>query len=170
MDPGTLMLIAGGAIRAGANIFGGYSAIKQGKYQQDILQYQAKYVEAAAKIEEERIRRELRRVLGAQRAATAAAGFQPDAGTPLELQIASEMEADIDIALLRQAGSMEQLRLATQGYAARAEGYGLGAGLYFKAGGSALETLLSQGARHGWFEPKTKTVPAAPAGWPKGVP
>ena len=71
VDIGTMLLIGGGAIKTGAGIYGGYSAIKQGKYQQDILQYQAKYVEAASKIEEERIRRHLRQVLGAQRAATA---------------------------------------------------------------------------------------------------
>ena len=161
MDIGTMLLIGGGAIQAGASIYGGQSAIKQGKYQQDILQYQAKYIEAASKIEEEKIRRQLRKVIGAQRAATAAAGFQADAGTPLELQIASEMEADLDIALMRQAGSIEQLRLMTQGYAARAESYGLASGLYFDAGATALDTLLAQGARHGWFKPAKGKNPAS---------
>lgn len=143
----------------GANVFGARSAVKQSKYQQDILSYQAKYLEATRKIEEERIRRDLRKILGAQRAATAASGFTME-GTPLELQVDSEMQADIDIALLRQAGSMEQLRLRTEGRMARAEGEGMASGLYLRAGSAALETLLSQGARHGWFEPRNKiTVP-----------
>jgi len=173
MDIGTMLLIGGVGLRAGANIYGGYSSIKQGKYQQDILQYQADYLAVAGKIGEERLRRQLRQIVGAQRAATAAAGFQADSGTPLELQIASEMEADIDIALLRQAGSMDQLRLSLQGAAARAEGYGLASGMFFSAGAAGLDTLLSQGARHGWFKP-AKKIPAATtynaASWPQGVP
>lgn len=155
---GELLLIGSGAIKVGANIFGGIQAIKQSKYQQDILQYQAKYLQSAQKIEEEKIRRNVRQIISAQRAATAASGFVPDVGTPLELQVDAEIQGDIDIALLRQAGSIEQLRLMTQGHMARAEGYGISSGLYWKAGAAGLDTLLSIGSRHGWFKPAEKKV------------
>jgi len=156
VDIGTLLLLGGGAVKMGGSIYGAINAAKMGKYQSDILGYQANYEAAAQKIDEERIRQDLRKIIGTQRATTAASGFQADVGTPLELQVQSEMEADLDIALLRMNGSIEQLRLSTAGRMAKAEGYGLAAGLYGKATAAGLDTLLAQGARHGWFEPKNK--------------
>jgi hypothetical protein len=158
-DPGASLSYGGAAISAISNIYGAYAAIKTSKYQQDILNYRAKYVAAVQKIEEEKIRRNVRKVIGSQRAATAASGFQ-NIGTPQELEIQSEIQGDIDIALLRQSGSMEQLRLMTAGTLARAEGYGRAAGYIGKATSVYADTLLSAASRHGWFKPKTdRTIP-----------
>ena len=151
---GTLMLVAGSAIRSYSQMYGASQAIKQGKYQQDILNYQSKYLEAAQAIEEERIRRDVRKVISSQRAATAASGFAGGIGTELDLETSAEIQADIDIALLRQSGSIEQLRLNTQGHMARSEGYGIAAGLSGGVTAGALDTLLSVGSRHGWFKKK----------------
>lgn len=150
----TLMLLGGGAIQAGSQMFGAAEALKQSKYQQDILNYQARYIDAATKIEEAKIDREVKRTISAQRAQTAASGFQADSGTPLELQIDTEMQGAIDKAILRQSGGLEKLRLQTAGRMTRAQGYGQAAGLYGGAAGSLLNTGMIYGAREGWFSPK----------------
>ena len=157
--PGTLLLLGGTALRIFSNMKGAKEAIKQSKYQRDIIGYESKYLEAAQKIEEEKLRRNVRNVISAQRAATAAAGFQGGVGTPLELEIATEIQGDIDMALLRAAGNIEQLRLNTEGRVARAEGHGIASGLYGRASAIGIDTLLSSAARHGWFKPKGKTIP-----------
>jgi hypothetical protein len=150
---GALMQLAGSGMRVIGNIYGAQTAIKQSKYQQDILEYEARYLAAAQKIEEERIRRDVRKVLGMQRASTAASGFAWS-GTPEELAISTEIQGDIDIALLRSAGNIERMRLTTRGHLARSEGYGMAAGLYGSAAAGGFDTLLSQAARHGWFKKK----------------
>ena len=159
MDFGTLLMVGGGAIKTGLNWYGASAAIKQSKYKQDVYEWQARYVDAASRIEEAKIRRDVKKVISAQRAGTAASGFQADTGTPLELQIASEMEGDLDIELLRMSGGMEKLRLQSAGDATRAEGYGIAAGLYARATATSLDPLLAAGQRHGWFKKKAPTSP-----------
>ena len=158
MDYGTLLMIGGGALKTTSNWYGAYLANKQAKYQQDVLEWQARYVDAASKIEEAKIRRDVKKIIGAQRAATAASGFQAETGTPLELQVQTEMEGDLDVMLLRHAGGMEKLRLQTAGHVARAEGYGLSAGLLARSADASLDTVLAAGDRHGWFKKKPSTL------------
>jgi hypothetical protein len=146
-----VIMLAGSAIQAGGGVFGASQALKQSKYQQDILGYQARYVEAANEINVEKVKRNVAQTISAQRAQTAASGFQPDTGTPLELQIDTQLQGEIDIALLRQSGGIEQLRLQNSGTMARAQGYGVAAGLYGQAAGSLLSTATSMGNRLGWF-------------------
>jgi hypothetical protein len=150
-----LLMLGGSAIKSGAGIYGATQAIKQSKYQQDILDYQAQYVDAATKIEAAKIDRAVKQTVSTQRATTAASGFQADSGTPLELQIDTAMQGDIDKAILRQAGGIEKLRLQNAGTMARAQGYGVAAGLYAGASGTLLNTTMAYGSREGWFAPKT---------------
>jgi hypothetical protein len=157
-------MLAGSAIQAGGSMFGASQALKQSKYQQDILDYQSQYIQAANEINVEKVKRQVGQTISAQRAQTAASGFQPDSGTPLELQIDTALQGEIDIALLRQAGGIEQLRLQNSGTMARAQGYGVAAGLYGRAAGSLLNTGMSIGSREGWFAPSTSTrIPYIPA-------
>lgn len=144
-----VIMLAGSAIQAGGGMFGASQALKQSKYQQDILKYQADYVKAAAEIGVEKVRRNVGQVKSSQRAAMAASGFQ--SGDAAELNIDADIQGEIDIALLRQAGGMEQMRLQTAGTMARSEGYGQAAGLYAKTFGSLLNTGMSMGYRAGAF-------------------
>jgi hypothetical protein len=144
-----VIMLAGSAIQAGGGMFGASQALKQSKYQQDILRYQADYVKAANEIGVEKIKRNVGQVKSSQRAATAASGFQ--SGDAAELNIDADIQGEIDIALLRQAGGMEQMRLQTAGTMARAEGYGQAAGMYAKTFGSLLNTGMSIGYRAGAF-------------------
>ena len=153
-----LIMLAGSAMQAGSQAYGATQSLKQSKYQQDILDYQAKYVGAAAKIEEAKIDKRISQTKSAQRAAAAASGFQSYAGTDLELQIDTDIQGAIDKAILRQAGGIEQLRLRNAGTMTRAQGYGVAAGLYGGASGSLLNTGMFLGARQGWFQPSTSAV------------
>lgn len=148
-----LMFLGGGAIQSVSQGFGAAQAVKQSKYQQDILNYQASYVDAATRIEEAKIDRKAAQTKSAQKAASAAAGFQSYSGTDLELQIDTDVQAAIDKSILRQSGGLEKLRLQTAGRMTRAQGYGVSAGLYAGAAGSLLNTATVYGSREGWFSP-----------------
>ena len=150
-----LIMLAGSAVQAGGSAFGANQALKQSKYQQDILEYQADYQRAANEISVNKLQRTVKQTISAQRAQTAASGFQPDSGTPLELQIETQLQGEIDTAILRSAGGIEQLRLQNSGTMARAQGYGVAAGLYQRGFGSLLNTGMSVGERQGWFAPAT---------------
>jgi hypothetical protein len=144
-----VLMLAGSAIQGAGGMFGASQALKQSKYQKDILGYQARYVEAANEIGVEKIKRNVSQVKSAQKAQTAASGFQ--SGDAAELNIDADLQGEIDIAILRQAGGMEQMRLQTAGTMARAEGYGQAAGMYAKTFGSLLNTGMSMGYRAGAF-------------------
>jgi hypothetical protein len=136
-------------------MYGAYVAGKQGEYQEDINRYAAQYSKAVQRVEEAKIQRQAEQIISAQRAQTAASGFTNE-GTPLELQVESRMMADLDTALLRQAGGIERMRLRVGGTMARAEGYGMSAGLSARAFGTMSGSLLSYGGSQGWFSGDTK--------------
>lgn len=159
-----VIMLAGSAMQAGGSMFGASQALKQSKYQQDILDYQADYERAAAEIGVEKVKRNVGQVKSAQRAATAASGFQ--SGDAAELNAEADIQGDIDIAILRSAGGIEQLRLQNAGTMARAAGYGQAAGMYQKGFGSLLNTGMNVGSRQGWFESSSSTgnrIPYIPA-------
>jgi hypothetical protein len=158
-----VIMLAGSAMQAGGSAFGAAQSIKQSKYQQDVLRYQADYERAAAEISVEKVRRQVGQTKSSQRAATASSGFQ--SGDAAELNIDTDIQGEIDIAILRSAGGLEQLRLQNAGTMARAQGYGQAAGLYQKGFGSLLNTGMGVGERQGWFAPSTTgtKIPYVPA-------
>lgn len=148
-----LIMLAGSAVQAGGSAFGASQALKQSKYQQDILRYQADYQRAANEIGVEKIKRQAAQTKSTQRASTAASGFQ--SSDAAELEIDTDLQSEIDVAIMRQAGGIEQLRLQNAGTMARAQGYGVAAGLYQQGFGSLLNTGMNVGTRQGWFAPST---------------
>jgi len=149
-----VIMLAGSAMQAGGSAFGASQALKQSKYQQDVLRYQADYEKAAAEINVAKLQRTVEQTKSGQRAATAASGFQT--GDATEFEIDTDIQGEIDTAILRMSGGIEQLRLHNAGTMARAQGYGVAAGLYAKGGGSLLNTGMSAvGARSSWFAPST---------------
>lgn len=164
MNPGLLMFIGGGLLSAGGSMFGGMQAAKQGKYAADILKWQARYVDAATKIEEAKIERTKRQTISAQRASTAASGIRTDVGAPLDVEIETEIMADIDKNILRMSGGIEKLRYQTQSHLARAQGYGQSSAMYAQGFNSLLSTGLGLAERQGWFAPANKKkLPYIPA-------
>ena len=154
MGYGTAALVGIGMFRQIVGMWTSQQSIKQSKYQQKILKYQSDYLNAAQKIEEEKIKRDVRRVIGSQKAATAASGFQGGFGTSLALEIDTEIQGDLDIALLKQSGSIDQLRLKVAGRMTRAGGYGVASGISGQTTAQGWDTLLTIGNRYGWFDRK----------------
>jgi hypothetical protein len=159
-----VIMLAGSAMQAGGSAFGASQALKQSKYQQDILRYQADYQNALNEINVEKVKKGVKQTQSAQRAATAASGFQ--SGDSAEVNMDTEIQGEIDIALLRMSGGIENLRLQNAGTMARAQGYGVAAGLYQRGFGSLLNTGMSVGQREGWFAPSASSgtkIPYIPA-------
>lgn len=158
---GATLLAAGGMFQAASSAYQGYLGYQTSKYASKLLEYQAAYAKQmdeikkiTGEIAETQIRRQLKKIIGTQRSATAAAGIRPDVGTPLELQIESEILNDIDANIARISGGMGSLDSAS--YTAAA-GQALVKGLssmgkgFGQAFGYSFNTLLQLADRKGVF-------------------
>ncbi len=165
MNPGLMLMIGGSLLSSGAQAYGGYQAVKQGKYAADILGYQAKYTNALTEIEVAKLERQKQQTISAQRAQTAASGIRTDVGAPLELEVETEILADIDKNILRMSGGIEALRYQTAASMTKAQGYGQGSAMFANSFGSLLNTGMAVGQRQGWFNSDTtgKKIPYIPA-------
>lgn len=152
MNPGLILMVGGSLLSAGASAYGGYQAVKQGKYAADILGYQSKYTQALTELEVAKIERLKQQTISSQRAQTAASGIRTDVGAPLELEIETEILADIDKNILRMSGGVEALRYQTAAKMTKAQGYGQGSAMYANSFGSLLNTGMAIGQRQGWFK------------------
>ncbi len=157
---GNAMSIGGGYLSAGADWYSAITAIKTSKYAADILKYQAAYIDAVTELEVSKKKRELKKIIASQRVRTAAANIMPDVGTPMELQVESEILNEIDIALIRISGSMQKVGM--QGQAAEKEiaGYGQAAQHFGRATGTLTDSAITQLKRKPkttrkdkWYEP-----------------
>jgi hypothetical protein len=151
MNPGLMLMIGGSLLSSGAQAYGGAQAIKQGKYASDILGYQAKYAKALTEIEVAKVERQKQQTISSQRAQTAASGIRTDIGAPLEIEVETEILADIDKNILRMSGGIEALRYQTAASMTKAQGYGQGSAMFANSFGSLLNTGLAIGQRQGWF-------------------
>lgn len=161
MNPGLMFMVGGSLLSAGASAYGGYQAIKQGQYASDILGYQSKYAKALTEIEAAKIDRIAKQTISTQRAQTAASGIRTDVGAPLEIELETEILADIDKNILRMSGGIESLRYQTAATMTRAQGYGQGSAMFAQGFGSLLNTGLDIAQRQGYFSssPVGKKVP-----------
>lgn len=163
-DWGNIMNVSGGLLSATADWYSAYLALKTSKYAADILKYQSAYIDAVTELEVAKKKRELKKIIGSQRARTAAANIMPDVGTPMELQIESEILNEIDINLLRIAGSMEKVGLQSQAYEKEIAGYAQAAEQLSRASGTMTDLLISQMKRKPTSE-ITKTKPTIKTPW-----
>lgn len=152
---GNAMQIGGGFLSAGADWYSAITALKTSKYAADILKYQASYIDAVTELEVAKKKRELKKVIGSQRVRTAAANIMPDVGTPMELQVESEILNEIDIALIRISGSMQKVGMQAQAYEKEIAGYGQAAQHFGRAAGTLTNSMITQLKRN----PETTTRP-----------
>jgi len=143
------IMALGSIIGLGYQLSAARSAERTAGYQADIISYNARYVDAKVKLEQARIDRETRQIIGAQRAQTAAGGIAPDIGTPAEFQAESRIMADIDKALVRISGGMERLNITTQAMLTRAGGASEASRYYGGATATSLDYLGNLLNRHG---------------------
>ena len=141
---GNAMSIGGGFLSAGADWYSAITAIKTSKYAADILKYQAAYIDAVTELNVTKKKRELKKIIGSQRVRTAAANIMPDVGTPMELQVESEILNEIDVALIRISGSMEKVGMQAQAYEKEIAGYGRAAKHFGRASGTLMDSAITQ--------------------------
>jgi hypothetical protein len=143
------IMALGSIIGLGFQLSAARSAERTAGYQADIISYNTRYVDAKVKLEQARIDRETRQIIGAQRAQTAAGGIAPDIGTPAEFQAESRIMADIDKALVRISGGMERLNITTNALLTRAGGASEASRYYGGATATSLDYLGNLLNRHG---------------------
>lgn len=137
--------------------YGGMMAVKQAKYQKDILGYASSYQQAMTKIDEIKLDRLRDQTISAQTAATAASGIQTGVGAPAELRAETEVLSDIDKAILRISGGIENLRFSLASRGAMAQGYGQGSAMYARGLGYMVDAGSLLAARQ--MKPVPKTQP-----------
>lgn len=143
------IMALGSFIGLGYQLSAAKSAKRTAGYQANIISYNARYVDAKVKLEEARIDRETRQIIGAQKAQTAARGIRGDVGTPVEFQVETQIMADIDKALVRISGGMERLNITTQSLLTKAGGLSEAGRYYGGATATSLDYLGSLLTRHG---------------------
>lgn len=129
------VVAAAGAATSAVGTYASGQVRKQSeKYNAQVAQNNARLAQEQAAADAQRIREKGRRIMGAQRAALASAGVDPDAGSAVDIGYDSSVQNELDAltALYKgnvaASGSIAQSQLDT--YAAKAAGIGgaLGAG------------------------------------------
>lgn len=134
-----LLMAAGSLMGSAGNAAAAAGTVKQAKYARQVNNYAASYTRSRAEFEATKMERMGRQVISAQRASAAASGFQPGQGTNAEIKVETEILNEIDVAMVRQAGSMESLQFEVMGRQQLAAGYGAASALYARGANSLLQ-------------------------------
>ena len=97
--------ILSAAVTAYSSYAQGQAASQAARYNARVAEQQAESARQAAAADAETRRRQLDRVLGAQRARYGASGVIPSEGSPLLVMMESEEEAALDVARVRHGGA-----------------------------------------------------------------
>lgn len=145
---GFLMSGTGAAVLgAGASIYQGYQASEEAKAQADTAKQNAEIARKQAGAREELIRRHNRQKLSEQRAAAAQTGFNPNAGSLLELQGESAGNLELDALTARYEGQLQSLSFENEARNMRRKARGAATSGLLNAAGSLLGSPL--GKRYG---------------------
>ena len=136
-----LLMFAGSLMGSAGNAGAAAGSVKQAKYARQVNNSAAAYARSRGEYEATKIERLGEQYLGAQRASAAASGFQTGQGTNAEIQAETSILNEIDVAMVRQAGSMEALQFEVLGHQQMAQGYGAASALYARGANSMLEGL-----------------------------
>lgn len=139
-----------------------YSQIKQGeqaegvgKYNARVAEQQATSARQAAAADAETKRRQLERVLGAQRARFGASGIIPSEGSPLLVMMQSEEEAALDVARVKYGGEAQGYGLESEARLQRFRGKALKRQSYLGATGAILQGVSSAASLYGGLKAPT---------------
>lgn len=147
----------GTALSAAGALYGGVSSYEAGKYQAKVLNMQAKYADAmranalaAGSQKESRLKMEIARTIGAQRAAEAANGVDVGVGSAVDIADSTRLEGAADVAVahyqaLQEAYGYSQDAWNARANASAAKSAGRNAliGSIFEAGGTLLSGASS---------------------------
>ena len=126
------------------NMAAAKSAKAVGEYNAALAENEAVILARAKRDEEEALRKQSDRLVGTQRAMVAASGVQMT-GTPLQVLADTYFSTEMDAAMIRYAGDIEQVQKQSEAALARTEGGARAAALKYQAYGSLL-TGASQSA------------------------
>ena len=158
---GAIAALAGAAVSAYGAIQQGEAAAATGKYNARVAQQQADAARQAAAANAETKRRELDRVLGAQRARYGASGVIGSEGSPLLVMMQSEEEAALDVARVRYGGTAQAYGLEAEARLSRFQGKQARRQGYLQAAGAIL-TGVSGAA--GIYAKRPTTAPRSYSG------
>jgi hypothetical protein len=126
------------------NMAAAKSAQAVADYNAVLAENEAVLLARAKRDEEEALRRQSDRLVGTQTAMVAASGVQMT-GTPLQVLADTYFSTEMDAAMIRYAGDIEQVQKQSEAALARTEGGARAAALKYQAYGSLL-TGASQSA------------------------
>lgn len=109
------VLIAGTVISAGAAAYGAYATQKAqndaAEYNASVAEAEAKYAVEQGKIDAAQKRKEVRRLIGAQRAAYGASGAVVDSGSPLDVTVDTATLGEYDALNIKQNAKNQAWKL-----------------------------------------------------------
>lgn len=146
-SPTLIIMGIGIAADAGGKILTGIQKKRMGKVQEKLLNQSSKLERGKAMLNEERVRRRNRRLLGDQVVGFASSGVRIDVGTPLDVMAESVADGELDALTVRAGGQIKARDLNIQATLARKEGDQgfvnslFGAGATILKGGSEISTL-----------------------------
>lgn len=155
-EPVSLMMAAGTLISMVGQVKAGMDQKKMANYQARVADVNAQNALAIGASEEERIRREGRRVRQNQKAQIAAAGLDVTAGSPLLLQVNAAEETELAALDARLSGQMTADQQTRDAAVRRAEGKLAFTNALFGAASTAFKGGGSVGQRGGFdglFQP-----------------
>ena len=149
--------LAGAATSAAGQYKQGKSAKEAMNYNAQVAEQQGQMAEDSAELEALKLSRNKDRVLGAQRAGYAGSGVVNNTGTPLDVELQSASEAEMDIMIAKWNGKVNKEKAKSQASYDRMLGEN-----YMSAGkAGAVSTLLQSagtiGLQH-FGSGATKTV------------
>lgn len=119
------------------NMAAAKSAKAVGEYNAALAENEAVILARAKRDEEEALRRQSNSLVGTQTAMVAASGVQMT-GTPLQVLADTYFSTEMDAAMIRYAGDIEQVQKQSEAALARTEGGARAAALKYQAYGSLL--------------------------------
>ena len=119
------------------NMAAAKSAQAVADYNAVLAENEAVLLARAKRDEEEALRRQSDRLVGTQTAMVAASGVQMT-GTPLQVLADTYFSTEMDAAMIRYAGDIEQVQKQSEAALARTEGGARAAALKYQAYGSLL--------------------------------
>lgn len=106
----TAMVIAGGLIQSGASLRKGYAAGEMYDFNAAVAEQESKFAKDTAALEEEQHRTDVRKFLGRQIVAGAAAGGTTVSGSDITPLIETAKAGEFDASIIRYGGSIESWR------------------------------------------------------------
>ena len=163
-DPVTLTVLAVGSLVATAagGIAQADAQRKAGSYQAQVANNQAKMVEDAARVAEQNEREKTAQTISTQRANYAAAGIDPNFGSPTDVQASTAITGELNALTIRTNAANEAQGLREQGIAARQTGKSQATGTLLSTAGQVAGQAATFGLSGGFGAPASTTGAGMP--------